>query len=37
MMSMTAGEGTNLEGREVTMIVHESGKTDAEMNGMKGT
>lgn len=36
MMNTIAGEGTNSEGREVTMTVHESGKTDAEMNGMKG-
>lgn len=36
MMSTIAGEGTNSEGREVTTTVHESGKTDAGMNGMKG-
>lgn len=36
MMSMTAGEGTNSDGRGATMTVPESGKTDAEMNGMKG-
>lgn len=36
MMSMTAGEGTNSDGRGATTTVPENGKTDAEMNGMKG-
>ena len=36
MMSTIAEEGTNSEGREVTMTGHESGRTDAEMNGMRG-
>lgn len=36
MMSMIAGEETNLEEREVTMTVREREKTDAEMIGMRG-
>lgn len=36
MMSTTAGEGTNSDGREVTMTVQERGKTDAEMTGTTG-
>lgn len=37
MMNTIAGEGTNSDGREVTMIVQEKERTDAEMTGMKGT
>ncbi len=36
MMSMIAGEGTNSGEREVTMIVQEREKTDAEMTGTTG-
>ena len=36
MMSMIEGEGTNSDGREVTMIGPEREKTDAEMTGMTG-
>lgn len=36
MMSTIVGEGTNSDVRGVTTTVHESGKTDGEMNGMKG-
>lgn len=36
MMSMIAGEGTNSEGREVTMTVQGREKTDAEMTGTTG-
>ena len=36
MMSMIAGEGTNSDGREVTMTAQEREKTDAEMTGMTG-
>lgn len=36
MMSTIAGEGTNSDGREVTMTVQEREKRDAEMTGMTG-
>lgn len=36
MMSMIVGEGTNSDGREVTMTVQGREKRDAEMTGMTG-
>lgn len=36
MMNMIEGEGTNSDGREVTMIGPEREKTDAEMIGTTG-
>lgn len=36
MMTMIAGEGTNSDGREVTMTVQERERTGAEMTGMTG-
>lgn len=36
-MSTIAGEGTNSDGREVTMTVQEREKRDAEMTGMTGS
>ena len=35
-MSTIAGEGTNSDGREVTMTAQEREKTDAEMTGTTG-
>lgn len=37
MMSTIAGEGTNSDGREVTMTDPEREKTDAEMTGTTGS
>lgn len=37
MMSMIVGEGTNLDGRGVTMTGLERGRIDAEMTGMTGS
>lgn len=36
MTSTTAGEGTNSDGREVTMTDRERGRTGAEMTGTTG-